>query len=317
MQTFLDQQNEVLRWIDEVSDQDITRDLVKDALNRSYKSVLGSRVWPFMKWPFEETITTVPGVRAYALKPGITRVLTLWDVDAQAWFPLVPRREWEAVSVNRTLETGTPAGAIYGDVWPVVVQPTSATTLTVVSTSASDTGSTLTVTGLNAAGDTVSETLSATGLTPVTSTTAWTFITALSKSSDWVGTLTLATTGGTTLVTLPAATMGKQYPTLEFIETPSAVKTYSYTGQLMPSPLVADGDIPATPYPYSELHVYDACLDLTAYNTELGAKEQRLWEARRTDLYNQLANSVDEAILGSRPRFVRTLEAQRRIILTA
>lgn len=315
MHTFLSQQNEVLRWIDEVTDQDVTRALVKDALNRSYRRVLSSRVWPFMKWPREETLTTVVGQKTYALKAGLNRILTLWDVQNFGWYPLIPRREWEAMAVDPSTPTDYPVGAIYGDTWPCAAQPSGAETLSVVSSSGSDTGVTLTLTGLDANGDVLTETVSATGTSPVTTASPFTYLTAITKSGTWVGTLTLSAPVAGTLLTLTPSQYSKQYMTLEFVETPQSVRSFIYTAQQMPRDLVYDNDIPATPFPYSEIHVYDALLDYTAYNTELATKEQRLWAARRDEVMKALEESVDENILGSRPRFVRNVDPVRRTLL--
>lgn len=319
MQTFLAQQNEVLRYIDEVDDVDVTRELVKQALNRSYHRVLGARVWPFMKWPNEETLTTVSGTRIYALKPGLTRILTLWDVANRQFYPLIPRRQWEQVAADRTESVSVPVGAIYGDTWPVQAQPSAATTLRIVSSSVSDTATTITLTGIDSSGEAISEALTASGTTQVTSTNSFAHIYAVAKAGTWVGTMTLSTSAGTTLLTLKASQDGKQYPTLEFIETPNSARVYTWTAQRAPLTLSADGDIPEVPYPYCQLHVYDALLDLTAYNTELGAKEQRLWTERLTALRNDLENSVDELIVGSQPRFIRDLEPRhgRRSVITS
>lgn len=316
--TFRDLQLQALRWIDEGEDADITLTLVKEAINRSHRQVLTARVWPFMLWPNEETLTTTAGTRKYALKPGIGKLLTLWDTTARTFVPLIPRREWEGMGVDRT-EQVLPLGAIYGDWWPVKAQPTSATTLSLVSTSASDTTVTVQLTGLDSDGEYLTETVTMTGTTPVATSGSFAFLLGVTKIGTWVGTLTLSTSGGTSLLVLKAAETSKQYPTLEFVETPEGTRSYTWTAQRMPTTLVNDNDIPDTPAPFSQIHVYDALLDLTAYNTELGAKEQRLWQSRRDELMRGLENYMDETIAGSRPRFVRNMEPQltRRIITTS
>jgi len=311
MLTFRNLQLEVLRWMDEAADDDTTLANVKDALNRSHRRLLGGRTWPFMAWPREESLTTVSGQRHYALKNGVSKVLTLYDQQSRMPFPIISRREWEAIDVNRVDAQGAPAGAIYGDTWPVAAQPASAV-VTLVSTSASDvTSRTLILSGIDSMGSQTTETLTATGTSLVTGTVLWSHLWSVTKVGTWVGTLTLAS-GGTTLLTLTASESAKQYPTLEFIETPSEARTYLYTAQRTPRTLTEDTDIPDTPYPYSEIHVYDALLEMTTYNNELGAKEQRLWQDRYDTLWNGLVNAVDERIAGSRPRFVRPMSPMRR-----
>jgi hypothetical protein len=309
MLTYRQLQLEVLRWIDEADDADTTLALVKDAINRSHRRLLGQRTWPFMAWPREESFVTVAGQRTYALKHGVNKVLSLYDSDYGAPFPLISRREWESMGVNRTQRVDTPAGAIYGDTWPVAAQPASAV-VSVASSSASDTTVTVVLAGLNSSGDATTETITATGTTPAAGTVSWLHLWSVTKVGTWVGTMTL-TSAAVTLLTLTPSESAKQYPTLEFIETPSTPRTYLYTAQRTPVTLTNDTDIPDTPYPYSEIHVYDTLLDLSTYNTELGAKEQRVWSARYDALWASLVTAMDESIAGSRPRSIRNLNVQR------
>lgn len=311
MLTYRQLQLEVLRWIDEADDTDTTLANVKDALNRSHRRLLGERTWPFMAWPREESFTTVAGQRHYALKSGVSKILTLYDQQNRVPFPIISRREWEATDVNRVDRQGWPQGAIYGDTWPVAAQPSSAT-VSIVSSSASDTAVTIILRGLDSSGDETTETLTANGTTTVTGTVSWLHLWGVTKTGTWIGTMTM-TSGGSTLLTLTASETAKQYPTLEFIETPAEARTYLYTAQRTPFTLTNDTDIPDTPYPYSEIHVYDALLDMTTYNTELGAKEQRIWQDRYDKIWNGLINNVDERIAGSRPRFVRPMSPMRRV----
>lgn len=305
MYTFRDMQLHVLRYIDEGDDADTTLALVKDALNRSHQRLLSSRTWSFLTWYKEETFATVAGTRTYALKHGVGKVLSLY-AESGAAFPLVSRREWEAQGVDRIGTQTLPIGAIYGDFWPVAVQPATAA-VRVVSSNAGDTTQTVVLNGIDSAtGDITTEILTMNGTTLVTGTVVWSHLITVIKTGTWAGTLTVST-AASTLLTLTSAEYGKQYPTLEFIETPASPRTYRYTAQRTPNLLSLDYQTPDTPFPYSEIHIYDALLDLTAYNTELGAKEQRLWQARYDTLWAGLIQSVDESIAGSRPRFVRDL----------
>ena len=103
MLTFLDLQNEVLRYIDEGDDASTgtTRALVKDALNRSHRQLLTERSWPFMLWPGERSFTTESGTRTYALPHGTGKLLTLYDDGYNEAVPMISRREWEGIGVNR------------------------------------------------------------------------------------------------------------------------------------------------------------------------------------------------------------------------
>ncbi len=309
MLTFRDLQLEVLRWIDEGEDTDTTLTNVKAAINRSHRKLLSSRTWPFMKWPTEVSFTTEPGQRVYALKNGVNKVLTLWDVQLSQPFPLVSRREWETMGIDRVGQQAVPAGALYGDVWPVSAQPADEV-LTLTSSTDGDAGRGATFQGINTDGDLTTESvvlLDVGATSAVTTTTLWSHLFSVTKTGAWAGSLSLSGVTAGTILTLTASEYGKQYPTLEFIETPSGEREYLWTAQRTPTTLVNDHDIPDTPYPYSEFHIYDALLDMTTYNTELGAKEQRLWSERLKSAWDGLVGAVDEGIAGSHPRFVRNM----------
>jgi hypothetical protein len=318
MQTFYDHQQRVLQWLDESEstgsgDAGITRTNVKAALNASYSRLMGSRTWPWAQWPREESFTTSAGVRTYALKHGVGKILTLYSsTDPGATVPLIGRREWESLGVDRVFQQSVPMGFIYGDVWPVSSQPTSAAVAVVTSSTDADAALTVVLTGLDSNGDYASETLTLADVgstASATSTTSWLRILSVTKTGTWTGTLTLSVSS-VTLLTLTASQYGKQYPTLEAIETPSVARTYLYTAQRTARILTLDYDIPDTPYPHSEYHVYDALLDMATYNTELSAKHINLWQQRRKELWDGLIDSAEEAIAGARPRFVRSMSTR-------
>ena len=313
MLTFANIRSRILRLLDEnVNTQAGTTSLVEDALNASHRRLLLSRSWPFLRWPKDQTFTTVAGTRVYALHPAVVKLKYLFDNASRLFLPLISERQWEALGVDRVAEDIEPQGAIYGGWWPVSAQPTAATTLRIVSSSTGDgAGETVILRGLNGSSDIVEETLTAAGTTQVTSTTSFLHVLNVTKTGTWAGTMTLSTSGGTTMLTLLAAEDGKQYPTIEFLETPPTARTYSYTFNRTPRTLSNDTDIPETPFPFSEIHVYDVLLDLTGYNSDTDAKHQRLWKSRYDELWKQLCEHTDEVILGSAPRFVRDIEGSR------
>ena len=306
MLTYANLQSRVLRWIDEGDNTaSTTTALVQDALNASHRRLAGKRNWRWLKWPREETIVTVANTRVYALHPQCAKIRTMWDTNNNTYVPSVPLAQWPQVGVNRSSTLAYPYGYTFGPVWPVAVQPSS-TVITAVSSSGSDgSGPAVVVTGLDTSSNYVSETLTLTGATPVTSTNTYRHISSVTKTGTFVGTVTLKS-GSTTLLTLSVTEYGKQYPTIEFVESPQAAITISYTFQRGPRLLSVDNDIPDTfPNDSAEIHVYDVLLDLSTYNTELGVKEQNIWRIRYDELYNQLLQADDEQVVGSLPRSVR------------
>ena len=318
MLNFLELQNRMLRWIDEInSTATVSRDRVKESLNASHRRVYYSQPWPWTMWPNEESFTTVAGVRAYALNPALGKVRTLWDPQVRDFTALIPRREWQTMGVDRTRTGVTPVGWTMGPVWPVGVQPTTTGVLSFVSDDATDTSTnecSVALTGISSGGIQVSETITPTGTTPVTSTFSYSHVLSLGKSGTWAGTLTVSDAAATTLLTLYASEDARDYPTIEATETPAAGLVYKYTFQRRPRTMVEDGDLPETkPNECAEIHVYDALIDETTYNTEIGGSALPVWTKRFQQLETQLQNTNDEAIVGSYPRMVRDIGLVRYV----
>lgn len=307
--TFLDLQTRVLRWIDEsTSTAATTTALVQDAINASHRRILTSYQWPFMAWPLKQSFTTSSGVSFYSLNPNADRVYHLWDTSLHQYVSVVPRREWPAVGVNRSNTATAPYGVALGPIWPVQVQPPTAGVCKVVSSSSSDTaGPTVILRGIDANGDIQTETLTANGTSIVTGAMSFTTLLNVTKTGTWVGTMTLST-GTTTLLSLLPSQYGRAYPTVEFLEDPESGRTFEYNFSRKPVSLANDHDIPEIPYPYSEMCVYDALIDLSTYNTELGIKEQTVWTDRFKSLKDGLYAAYDSEIVGAYPRMVRDLD---------
>lgn len=308
MITFKDLQDRVLRWIDESGDTNVTLAIVKDAIRAAHRRVVLSRAWSFQQFPRTLSFTTVLNQRAYALTELTGRLLYIWDNDKHQFVAAIPRAMWDTTGVDVGALASIPQGFTFGPVWPVAVQPaTAGEIVSIVSSNGADV-LTVVLEGLDASNIPVRETLTASGTTPVASTSAFSHITHVTKNGTWVGTLTVSAPIAGTLVTLAPTVSGRQFPTIEFTEAPVAGRVYQYRVLRAPSPLTNDTDIPDIwPNDCAEMLVYDALLDLTTYNTELGAKEQGLWTKRFDALYAQLLDATGENILGSYPRFVRDL----------
>lgn len=308
-----------MRWIDESEQttpgavQTNTLQLAKDAINASHRRMLSGRVWSFLKWPNYQNLITVQNQQVYALHSQCSRLLLVYDKDRQIFLPALPRREWPSVGVQ---VAGNPVGTatygyIFGTNWPVQTQPLVSQPVTVVSDNSGDNiaGQGIYIEGEDANGNFTSETLQMNGLATVTSVNNYIYLTQLSKVTDtWAGTVTVKS-GSLTLTTISATQPGQLYQTIEFVEPTQGGRNLIYSFQRPPKLLVNDFDIPDTPYPWSEIHVYDALLDMTSYNTELGAKEQTLWKARYDELMRGLLAATEEEIAGAYPRFVRDLDA--------
>ena len=308
MLTYDNLRDRVLLLLDEAGNTSTTADLVEDALNASHRRVCLTRPWPFMKWFRDETLTTVSGVKTYALNSNVAKLLYARDTVNREYLSFVPLRNWENAGIDpEDTDAGRP-DATYGGTWPVSTQPSTAAVVSIVSSSASDgAGEQVYFRGILASGETAEETLTANGVTPVPSTNSYVYILNLHKIGTWVGSLTVSTPSETLLV-LTSGVAARNFPTIEFVQTPAASKVYAYRFQRIPKVLTLDGDVPEVPYPYSEILVYDTLIDIAGYNTELSNKHLNIWGERYNELYKQLNDAMDESIVGSQPRYVRDMD---------
>jgi hypothetical protein len=313
MLRYIDLKTRIKRMLDEAATSAITDNLdeiITDIVNASHRRTCLLRSWPFLRWPREESFVTIPGIRTYALSSHVAKLLHVWDVQLRSFAPLIPLRNWEMQSIDRSIQMDH-SGVIYGGFWPVKQQPTAATVLTIVSTdSADDNTCQLIVTGMDQLGDVVTETLAidvTDGTTPVVGTVQFLSILNVTKTGTWVGTGTISI-GSTVILSLAPTEFARQYPTLEFVETPSSPKTFTYGFMRLPRTLVQDNDIPDIPYPFSELIVYDSLVELATYATTIDPTHVAIWTQRKDAILKQAYEAQDELIIGSQPRVVRDLD---------
>jgi hypothetical protein len=313
--TFKDLQDRVLRMLDETAEgSPTTLALAKDFLNSAHYQRCMEFPWGFMLWPQESTITTAASQRLYALHEEFGRPLYFKNGSTKEFLEEVPVRGLPEDNMDWNNDTGDAWHFYYAGMQPISKQPSSATTVTIVSNSTSDTGSTYAVTihGENSDGHLVSETLSPTGTTSVASTTSFSNIIDVVKATSWTGTLTMTISGSTVLTLLPAQ-FAKQYKTIHLIELPAAGQEIKYRFYRQPRVLSADQDVPNIPAPWSEVLVWDALLMMAGYLTSASPQSVELWGMRRAEaeksLYQALAN--DGLTLEARPHYVRYMDAGR------
>lgn len=302
--TLSDLRTQFLQNLDEAGDTGTTADLADQFLNQAHRTRLTEADWPFMRWPATESLTLVAGTQDYPLHQEFQRPIFFWNQTQSRYLSLPQLRsynEFTPVPTDRS-------AAIRADLryrQPVAVQPSAASTLRIVSSSASDvTSRTVTIRGVTATGIT-SETLTATGTSQVTSTNSFSRVLNVTKGGSWVGTLTLSTSGGTTLLTLGPSEAGRSYQVLHIIDLPDSADVIKYEFYRQPSPLTADGDIPDLPPPFQELIVYDALLLIAGYLTDVSSKSIQVWSDARNRLDTQLRQwALDQGVNGE-PQYIR------------
>lgn len=312
--TYKNIRDQVLRLIDEADDTGTTLAIVKDLVNQAHQERCLARPWQFMAWDAAVTLTTQSGVRTYALHQEFGRPKFFKDEATGNLIEEIANRELDdrnlAIPVNEvTSGEYDSLHFYYSGVSPVAQQPTSADTVTVVSTSGSDTGADyqVVVKGELANGALAAEVLTLNGTTPVTSSLSFQKINGVSKTQEFNGTFTLATTGGTTLLSLLPWEMGRQYQTITFIEDPG-VRTITYRFFRQPLLLVNDYDIPDIRAPYSQVLVWDTLLLLAGgYLTDVSPQQLQLWQQQAQKWeYALLSSDMAGQTLGARPSTINT-----------
>ena len=302
IKTFLQLQNDALRWFDEVDDAGELRDNVKQAISNAQVSRLAERPWPFMKWPVPQRISTVIGQTVYALHQDFATPIYFYNVTKKRFMRQVSDTTLLAHAYEGINQLDTDSGEDWldqtgsadkfelGAIQQVSAQPAAASVLTLSSSSVADGASqTLIVRGETSDGVTEETIACAT-----VGTVSFTRILRVTKVGTWSGTMTLAA-GATTLLKLFATEYARSYQTLKLFTTPTAVESIEYDFYRQPSGLVNDNDVPDIPSPFQDILVYDALIDLSTYNAvESGAL--KVWSARQAMLERGLLNAHGEPL---------------------
>jgi hypothetical protein len=310
--TFSGLTTQVLRAIDEASNTSTTRTLVQDFLNQAQEYRLTQYPWPFMLWDSVETFATTAGTQTYPLHQEFHRAAYFYNRTKKAFLTETPMRSLENEQLQLTSDD-PPTDSINFALWgrtQVKAQPTSASTVSISSSSASDNSSTynLYVRGVNSSGVVVTDTITPNGTTPVASTSTFVKILTVTKAAAWNGRLTMTSnSAAVTNLTLEAAEYGRSYQQLHFLGAPEAC-TIEYRFYRQPIVMVNDYDIPELPPPHAQILVYDALLMIGAYNTDVDQKALTLWREERHKREVALEQSFSEAqSVGASPTFVRTI----------
>lgn len=306
MHTLSSLRNEVLGWLDEAGDAGTTATNVDNAIRNAHHRRVSAEKWSFMLYP-KQTFSLTGALQTYALHSEFGRPLYFYNQTQREFLEQVPPRQFTDENIDWVEGVSDNTFTLWG-VAPVATQPTSATTLTIVSTSASDNSSTkaVVVRGETSTGAVISESLTPSGTSPVTSLNAFVNILNVTLSGAWTGTLTLATSGGTTLLQLSAGELGRQYQQMRLLWIPSGNDVIEYQFYRKPSPLTADNDVPDIPHPFSAVLVWDALLDMAAYDNQVEQGRMAVWAKNQKDGEVALAQAfLEPQSLKSRARYVK------------
>lgn len=300
----------VLAQTDERTDANIARENVDELINHAHESRCLEFADNFLMWDTTETFNTVANQQQYSLHQLFDRPVYFYNRTSKVLMTETPRRAIN--DQGNILSPDVTGSAKTFALWGhnnVLAQPTSSSTLSLVSSSASDTGTNyeVVIKGLNTSGELVAEKVALTGTTPVSSGNSYTKIFAITKERAFNGQLTVTSnTGAVTIIRLSADEFGRQYRQFWLFERPTSVETIEYRFYRKPSYLVNDYDIPDIPAPYSKLLVFDALLLWGAYNTDTSDKTLTLWKEQQTKWERLLQSYIKEGqSLGAKSRKVR------------
>jgi hypothetical protein len=308
MRTFAQLRTEVLQWLDESAATSSSSSYlnVGYALKQAHTIRLTEDSWKFMLWPRWESFTTVAGQSSYSLHQEFHRPLIFKNTSRDVTLIETPSRNIENAGIDLIADTNTDRFQLWGRS-PVLAQPTSASVIRIVSSSASDNtaAKAITITGDTASGVT-SESITPNGTTPVSGTTSFTQILGVTKGAEWAGTLTMTSnSAAVTNLTLFPTEYGRSYPQLQYLGTPAAGETVQYRFYRKPRELANDNDLTDIPPPFERVLVFDALLLMGAYDNRLDGGRMALWTGMRNDLDFQLRQSqLEGQSLGAEGRFI-------------
>ena len=310
--TFKNLRDQVLRIVDEL-DETTTEALVKELMNQAHQARCLERKWNFMLHPREVTLTTVANQRLYTLHQEFGRPMYFYNATTNEYLQEVGK---EAIQENPTslyadaVQNSVKQFAFIGET-PFKDQPSTASTVSIVSNSASDTTAyQVVVKGENANGEVFAEIVEMTGTTPVVTTGTFTFLTAISKNQAFNGTITVTCDSKTVLTLLPWE-MGRTYRQIMFLENPTGNETIKYRFYHQPLVLINDYDIPDIPGPYAQILVWDTLLLLSTYLTNVEPQKLEMWKnMAMTWELNLHSHEMHGQSIGNLPTFFKDLRGE-------
>lgn len=189
------------------------------------------------------TFNTVAGTRDYVLQQNFGKEVYVFNTSTNI--------ELSPITMQELVRDYSAGLNLSGDIErylilnkPVRNQPTAASTLSIVSSDASDTTQTVYITGRNNSSAEISDTITLTGTTPVVSNT-FTEIRSISKSATTAGRITItADSGATTVAVMSPNDKAYSVKAVRLHYTPTSVQTIAMPYIINPYPMTSDFDQP-------------------------------------------------------------------------
>ncbi len=306
IQTLKSLRDQVLYWLDEAGDTGTTRQNVDNALNQAYQDRCASQPWGWLLWPRIETITTVSGQQQYSLHSEFWRPIYFRSRSSKRFLVEVPHASLMSAQVD-WIDPSTSAADrfMYKEVSQFQNQPSSSSVLAMSSSSTSDTSVTITVVGMTSDGF-ANEVVTLNGTTSVTTVQSYNALTALTKSTTTVGTLTVTSNAAavTNLKLFPNE-FGRSYRQIYMLNPVDASEVIEYQFLHIPNTLSNDYDVPSIPPPFAQILVWDTLLLFAGYNTELKSESISVWRAMQRSIEtNMMSVFADQQTLNAEAKYI-------------
>lgn len=206
-------------------------------INARYREVLRRYDWTQLFNTY--TFTTTAALATYPMPNDFEEAWYIYDNTNKKVL-------WQRQEIGPQNDTTLVGSSEYFTVGEISMkdQPTSASTLSIVSDSSSDNTQTVFVRGIKN-GYENTETVTLSGTTPATTTGSYTKILQISKSATSSGVITVTSnSGAVTIAVIPAGQLQARYRIIRFFYIPTASVSMVVRYKRSPLPLVNDYDYP-------------------------------------------------------------------------
>jgi hypothetical protein len=219
-----------------------TATLIKSFCNDIYMDILRRINWDNID--DAHTFTTTAGVSDYVLQQNFGKEVYVMDNTNKVQLSPISLQEMVRDYPDAIGQTGKVTRYTILSK-PVRNQPTSSSTLAVVSASASDTTQTVYIVGRDSGTAEISESVTLNGTTTVTTTNTFSEIRSITKSAGSTGRVTITSNGGANIVAIMSpADKAYSIKSIRLNYTPDSVITIAMPYIMIPYPLSSDYDQP-------------------------------------------------------------------------
>lgn len=216
--------------------------IIKNYVNDIYFDILKRINWQDIDDDY--TFSTVAGTKDYVLPSNFGKEVYVFNSSTNV--------ELSSITMQELVKDFASGINSSGDIQRYMIidrqirqQPSSASALSIVSTSASDTTQVVRVKGANSLGVELDESVTLTGTTPATTTNTYTEVRSITKSSTTAGYVTVTSNSGAiTNAIMAPADLAYLVKVIRLHYTPTSVQTISLPYLIRPKPMVSDYDQP-------------------------------------------------------------------------